>query len=44
MVQNGNRIKNVENKLWLPRGKGGWDTSGNGDWRMHITIYKLDNK
>ena len=38
-LQNRNRVNDVEN-LWLSRGK---DKSGDWDWHMYVTIYKMDN-
>ena len=29
--------------LWLPGGKEGGDKLGEHDWRIHTTIYKIDN-
>ena len=43
--QNRNRVTDGEEKLTVPRGKRGvrinWEI---GDWRIHTTIYKTDDK
>ena len=45
-LQNRNRVTDVENKLMVYQGeKGrGRDKSGNWDWHIHTTIYKIDNQ
>ena len=44
-LQNRNRVTNVENKLWLPKGDvwGGWDELGDWHWHIHTIMYKIDN-
>jgi len=44
-LQKSNRLIDIENKLWLPKGKGGeGDKLGVWDTREHTTIYKIDNQ
>ena len=42
-LQNRNRVKDVENKLMVTRGKWGKDKLGDWDWHIHTSIYKIDN-
>ena len=44
MLQNRNRVTDVENKLTVTGGgEGGRDKLEEWDWHIHTTIYKIDN-
>ena len=44
-LQSKNRLIDVENVSWLPKGKGGGRNKlGVRDWHVHTTIYKIINK
>ena len=44
-LQSKNRLIDIENVLWLPKGKGwGRNKLGVRDWHVHTTIYKIINR
>ena len=44
ILQSRNRVTDVENKLMVTKGAGGWDKWGNWDWHIYTTMYKITDE
>ena len=43
-LQSRNRLRDIETKLWLPKGQGEGIILGVWDEKIHTTIHKIDNQ